>query len=53
MILSFGYFIHSSLSTTDKTLVKKQYLSIAVIDTEEAHYCYLASTLGHSIKGIE
>jgi AraC family transcriptional regulator len=44
---------HGSLSTTDKALVKQQCLSIGVIDVDEAHYCYLASTLGYSIEGIE
>lgn len=44
---------HGSLSTEDKNLVKQQCLSIGIIDVNEAHYCYLASTLGYSIEGIE
>jgi len=44
---------HGTLSTEDKSLVKQQCLSIGIIDVDEAHYCYLASTLGYSIEGIE
>ncbi|MEH6448657.1 MAG: AraC family transcriptional regulator [Oleispira sp.] len=44
---------HGNLSTDDKTLIKQQCLSIGIIDVDEAHYCYLASTLGYSIEGIE
>lgn len=44
---------HGSLSTDDRLLIKQQCLSIGIIDVNEAHYCYLASTLGYSIEGIE
>lgn len=43
---------HGTLSEDDKRLVDKQCVSIGIIEVEEAHYCYLASTLGYSIEGI-
>ncbi|MBL4882891.1 MAG: helix-turn-helix domain-containing protein [Oleispira sp.] len=43
---------HGTLSKQDNDLIKQQCLSIGIIDVDEAHYCYLASTDGYSIEGI-
>lgn len=44
---------HGTLSADDRALVEQQCLSIGIISVEQAHYCYLASTQGYSIEGIE
>lgn len=43
---------HGSLSEDDLHLVNQQRSSIGIIEVDEAHYCYLASTRGYSIEGI-
>lgn len=43
---------HGTLTEQDRELVKQQCQSIGIVNVQESHYCYVASTLGYTIEGI-
>ena len=43
---------HGTLTEQDRALVKQQCQSIGIVDVKEAHYCYVASTMGYRLEGI-
>jgi AraC family transcriptional regulator len=47
------YLYNGSLSTDDWITLKKQNLDLQVINLPTEYYCYVASTMGYSMEGIE
>jgi len=51
-ILQPQQLYHGTLTEQDRVLVKQQCQSIGIVNVQEAHYCYVASTKGYSLEGI-